>query len=325
MSSTASSVKQGHIVRAGAGAGKTTRLVGKVLDDARAYRQENGTWPMMIVTTFTIKATQELRARLMKKAIEIEDSEFLEFVSNPQQLQISTLHGVFYSFLRRYAHLLGLDANLDLYSGEEYYKLTTQALREIIFKNEEFRDLLERYGFHHLRKMGLEFYERVLVYPDMKMANADYFKEIQQQVYLRHYQNLEQVRELILDSVEDAKWRGYAESLSLILALLKPISKGDVADGLQILEALSSLGAKPRKNKNIDEGVSDLLAECLKQIKSELSRPAFQSELWRDYFKDFTVFEKMALEFTQKLFDLKIESGKLEMSDIELMTLKFLT
>src|SRR5690348_6124399 len=99
-----------EIVKAGAGAGKTTALTERVMQMAQEYRAKHARWPRMVVTTFTRKATQELRERLMTKAINSGDLAFLEYVCAKSQLSISTIHGVCHQFLKKYGHLLGYDA-----------------------------------------------------------------------------------------------------------------------------------------------------------------------------------------------------------------------
>ena len=73
------------ITRAGAGAGKTTGLVERVTEVFRAYR-ERGESPRVVLTTFTRKATQELKERLIARACRDQDPELLQFVSDPGPL-----------------------------------------------------------------------------------------------------------------------------------------------------------------------------------------------------------------------------------------------
>ena len=59
MSSTSSQLKN-EILRAGAGAGKTTKLTETFLGFASQFKSDHGKFPRIVVTTFTRKATQEL-------------------------------------------------------------------------------------------------------------------------------------------------------------------------------------------------------------------------------------------------------------------------
>ena len=67
-----------EVVRAGAGTGKTTQLTARVMEVAQDYHKIHKDWPQLVVTTFTKKATQELRERLITKACQIERRDLLE-------------------------------------------------------------------------------------------------------------------------------------------------------------------------------------------------------------------------------------------------------
>ena len=99
-----------HVVQAGAGAGKTRSLVEKVISVFREFRERHGRSPRLIVTTFTRKATQELRERLIVQACEKQDSELIDYVGNARALHISTIHGVLNLFLSQVGHLCQLEA-----------------------------------------------------------------------------------------------------------------------------------------------------------------------------------------------------------------------
>ena len=70
------------IVRATAGAGKTTGLLEAVYDSYKAFYSENGIWPKILLSTFTVKAANELSERLIKKAVTDGDQDFLDYASS---------------------------------------------------------------------------------------------------------------------------------------------------------------------------------------------------------------------------------------------------
>lgn len=117
-----------HVVaRAGAGAGKTTELVRRVLSIAKTFREQNHRWPKIVVCTFTIKATQELRQRLQSQAV--QDSDLFSFVSDRTRLQISTIHGVLSQFLRRFGQSVGLPPEFRVMNQREQFSLDRRAVR----------------------------------------------------------------------------------------------------------------------------------------------------------------------------------------------------
>src|SRR5689334_3486826 len=98
------------MVRAGAGAGKTTGLVNKVIEVYRQFHAHGQTGPRIVLTTFTRKATQELKERLILRAVSEKDADLLQFVSDSSRLHISTIHGLLNIFLKQVGHLAGLDS-----------------------------------------------------------------------------------------------------------------------------------------------------------------------------------------------------------------------
>ncbi len=86
------------IVRATAGAGKTTGLLNSVYNVYKDFFKKEGRRPKVLLSTFTIKAANELSERLILKAIELNDEDFLEYVSS-SFLEVGTLHSIFLKVL----------------------------------------------------------------------------------------------------------------------------------------------------------------------------------------------------------------------------------
>jgi len=144
------------VVRAGAGAGKTTELTQRVLKLAQDFHQKHQRYPHFVVTTFTRKATQELKERLMKEAIKREDPGLVAFLKRPSQLHISTIHGILSLFLAKFGSIMGLSPKLIVVSdSRERFQIKKQ-IRELCQKNpqfnEDFQALLEGCEFKDLQK-----------------------------------------------------------------------------------------------------------------------------------------------------------------------------
>ncbi|RYZ62565.1 MAG: hypothetical protein EOP09_18675, partial [Proteobacteria bacterium] len=78
MSSPASEL--GNIIlRAGAGAGKTTALTHLFLDYASGFKELHKNFPRVVITTFTRKATQELKERLLHLALEKQRQDLFHY------------------------------------------------------------------------------------------------------------------------------------------------------------------------------------------------------------------------------------------------------
>ncbi|MBK7961302.1 MAG: PD-(D/E)XK nuclease family protein [Bdellovibrionales bacterium] len=102
------------LLRAGAGAGKTTTLIRLFFETVDHFRSTHKRWPRIVLTTFTRKATQEIRERLMKEALRREDPELFRLLQSRYYVQISTIHGVLSLFLSRSADKLGLPKDFQL-------------------------------------------------------------------------------------------------------------------------------------------------------------------------------------------------------------------
>ena len=146
MSSPASSIKN-QFIQAGAGAGKTTQLTEQVATVAIEFYRKNGRFPKIVVTTFTRKATFELKERLFKNVKQILDKkgetaitdEFLkqEFIQRPSRLHISTIHGLFSLFINQQGHYLGINQGYGFFSQQEYHALLKRIFRKVLHQEED--------------------------------------------------------------------------------------------------------------------------------------------------------------------------------------------
>ncbi|MEI7973237.1 MAG: UvrD-helicase domain-containing protein, partial [Bdellovibrio sp.] len=134
MSRTSNSfnLKGSLIVRAGAGAGKTTRLIERIAHGSVEFLENEGRWPKLVVTTFTRKATQELKERLLKHALAKGDLNFIRFVQSPSQLLVTTIHGLLVRFLREKAQVLGLSPRFQILSEFESDRIWYRCFRKLL-------------------------------------------------------------------------------------------------------------------------------------------------------------------------------------------------
>jgi ATP-dependent helicase/nuclease subunit A len=140
-----------EMVRAGAGAGKTRRLVQTVVDYCQRFRAEHGRFPRLVLTTFTRKSTQELRERLVDRACELQIAELMALFSSPTQIRITTIHGVLAGFLKEYGALAGLDPAFQVIDATTANRMTREILREILQSQDE--ELLDLFRFDELCAM----------------------------------------------------------------------------------------------------------------------------------------------------------------------------
>ena len=154
-----------EIVKASAGSGKTTTLIEKFLESVNHYYKQNKTFPKVIISTFTRKATRELKERLMLKAIKSQNKELINYISYSPSLQISTLHGIFHNFLQLYGHHVHLSPGFEIMDESEAYHLFNTTLKEQLLKNQTGIDLLKHYHFYEVRSIILDYLQHVQYSP----------------------------------------------------------------------------------------------------------------------------------------------------------------
>lgn len=147
------SIPSTHITRhftlqASAGAGKTRVLIQEIFDLYLDAHKKGNALPKVIATTFTKKATQEMKERLMQKAIENKEWELLSSFCDSNQIIISTLHGILLSFLRKQSHPLVLGA--EIMNSRQELSLTRSIVRDLLSQNKNFYNLLEHFSFSDL-------------------------------------------------------------------------------------------------------------------------------------------------------------------------------
>ncbi len=313
-------MKDDIIVRAGAGAGKTTRLTSQVFSKALEFHKAHQKYPQMVVTTFTRKATQELRERLILKACADKDYELIDYVSSPQ-LFITTIHGVLSLFLKKYGHLVGLDNSFTLISPVQAKKEQKLILRKLVNNDSRHYELIEAFGYEVLLSMCQKYYEAKLINPQLKPFTKDDFKA-QRACELKAWaEQLINYSNDISDQTENEKWNKYARGLVLIAKELKISSDGVTG---KILQSFEQLGPKPRANKKapiIDPFLEGVVQQAIKDLKALLNLGLWDESSWEDSVKTFNTFDSLASEFSDQLISSKKQTGAFEMADLELFSI----
>ena len=169
----ASSELNPEIVQAGAGTGKTAWLVDKVFRISADFEKTYGRKPRLAVCTFTRKAAHELKERLASKAIEKKEQAFLEYIYSPKMF-ISTLHGLFYSFLKSYGWKTEINPDFHIISDSKEMQIINTLASSFLFN--KYLPLLKQVPFYHLTDI-LKFYVRErLKHGNIAFYNAEDFK-----------------------------------------------------------------------------------------------------------------------------------------------------
>ena len=157
MPSPSSELKH-YTLRAAAGTGKTTSLIEQVVQSVNQLKEKNQKPPRIIITTFTRKASGEVKERIMKRAIEEKDWELVNAVSDSSRIFISTLHGILYYFLKK--HHPHWPSFSQLINERQITFSARSVLRDIF--DSSYSPLLEHYKYEELLTLLLQHGEDLI-------------------------------------------------------------------------------------------------------------------------------------------------------------------
>lgn len=316
---------QNIIVRAGAGAGKTTRLVAEVLNIADQFHQKYDRMPRLVVTTFTRKATQELKERLTHQAMKMDRPDLVKFIRHPQQLCLGTIHGVVTQFLIQNGHVLGLGQGLKFSSLRDQRMLMRKVLRQMVDQSPtpETTSIFESYSVHQLLGALSSYYETWLCGTTSCFSMEDH-----QQVWNKKLEALcefsQRLGQQILHEAQQDSWKNLGSHLVSLSQILKTSQPMDIRDHL---ETFFETAPQVRYLKN-KPAVSFESKESWDLLKEDLQDFAFEEKWDPVNFQAFaqlgSAFHKMADEFCRRFLEKKIQNNQISMSDIEGLALRIL-
>ena len=202
-----------QLFKSGAGAGKTTTLIRMIEERAFEFKAQSGRFPHFVVTTFTRKATQEIRERLLSKALERGDQEFLEFANSSQQVLISTIHGILSAFLNRYGHRFGLDPSLKIIDVRSERKLEYLVVKELMRKNEEVVELIETFGLKRFVQM---LHDCALKLQQLEKLETFSYDELSQSLTVKLFkldESLNLLCQKVASETDEASWKKYCDGM----------------------------------------------------------------------------------------------------------------
>ncbi len=318
-------LNQHTVVRAGAGAGKTTRLVNEVIERAQLWKQAYGKWPRMVLTTFTRKATQEIRERLILKACEIKDEDLLEYLSSNAWLQISTIHGVMSLFLRRYGHLVGFDNGFTVITEEEAGRIARRIVRDLAIENKDMSELMSLLGLKSLSRLL-----RRMSLLKLESAGLHYVTDEELRYYWEEHTKtlaicLMQVMQEVREATDDVKYLEFVNEVEQCVSDLHPPTEDLSRQVFLVLERLPK--SKPRYNSKkpqLSKDLHDKVGKALSKFKEQLQSPELQPEQWKKSQAWFQKLELVAENFHNQFLEQKMLQGHFEMTDLESITVDIL-
>jgi ATP-dependent helicase/nuclease subunit A len=328
MSSTSSQLNptsfKNTILRAGAGAGKTTTLTQTFLKFADDFKQKQTKFPRIVVTTFTRKATQELKERLLKKALEDEREDLFHYVNSRSQVQISTIHGVLSVFLARYGSAIGLTPDYRLLNDLEIKRNARKIIRKHVLENSDLQELLEEYDFQVLESALLNFFSERIRFPDLKFITEFELENETKKLFKDLSKEILRVADAIEFETSNEKWKDYAASIRTFQWSVSGESHDDFCTRLK---TFWDFLAKPQFRKAsapFSLSVNEEWEELRKKLDDFLDKSIHKAIFWNKHQVNCDLFETLAQRFFKDFLKSKIELGLLSMSDLENLTYKII-
>lgn len=310
-----------EIVRAGAGAGKTYTLTHRVMDIAEDHLARTSRLPRLIVTTFTRKATQELRERLMLLALN-EKPHLIEFVNSRSNLVVSTLHGVMDLYLKRYGGSICIDPGYEIIGSGEAGKIARQTLRQILLTEmgTAAGDLLESFSFNRLvalvHRIGNLLGENPAAEP-FRLAD---FERLFGKRALNLARDLESVAREIKDESVKADWLAMADEYLKLASILKagdwPVNRDRF---IAVVDAMKT-ARKNAKSPPVTDMTADE-AQAVRERAKELRKPLYDPAAWTLFTERYELFQQLGHRFAEEFRATKIREGVLEIDDLELLAM----
>lgn len=308
-------MKQIEMVQAGAGAGKTTRLVKTLLDFAEDFLREKQQRPKIILTTFTRKATQELRERLIVGALDRGNSQLLDLVLSKSHVLISTIHGVLHRFVSKAVAQEGWPLELSFLNEKDLDRLEKQVARNLLTDRSYGPELMMAYDFHELYFFAKWGRENIIG----EVLGRHGLEDLEE-VFLEKKRSWQKTSRNLLSRLETIEgtdsFQTYRESFRRLVETLERVALENFQVEMEVL--LGAFPSRPRKSKN---GPDTFLVEELKGLGEELE--TFVEKRWFDalsFQKQVEVGELLSAfidDFWVESLSQKKQQGKVGMVDLE--------
>lgn len=308
-----------RFIRAGAGAGKTTTLIRTFFEFVEHYKAQNNKLPKIIITTFTRKATQEVKERLLLHAMKLGRQDLFQYINKKSLVHISTIHGVLSLMLSKNHDLLGLSSDIKVCDSKFLYKMYYRELKSIFKGHAEYFDLLEQYNFKDLVTLVTKFHECSSEHEIKYVGKEILIQNRQRKIdkALADFDEILQVR----PQVEDHKtWGPY---FGFIAAFAKAFKAGDFKAAFELYDNKPS---KPRFSQDkpvFDVSVHDKIADYFSS-DSDFIESLDSDEFIETHEAVNSLFDRLAREFHRRITLSKKQSGQISINDLETLSLKLI-
>ena len=324
MQSTSLDINQSTLYKAGAGAGKTTRLIEQIQNYVIEFHQEHQRWPRVVVTTFTRKATQELKERLTLKTLEkIEaqqnlSSQYESFLKDflfSSQIHISTIDGLLSHFLKQCAFDAGHDPHFQMINKTQNQQYASIVIRKLLKENPEFQKLFDHNTFEELKNLCLKYSASFYTVQKLKPVSLEDLIDMNIHKIKSYWNTLNQLEDDLIKK-EATHIEGYFQSLN------KPYLNNTPHLYKELLDAFEKINVdKIKLKKELKEQFSESLKECKSFFKN---KHFYQIDHLIEFTNYFSLFDQFAIKFIRDFEKIKNDEGLMSIKDLEFITIKVL-
>lgn len=153
-----------YIVVSGAGTGKTTTMINRLIYLRKKI--PNFTFDKAALITFTNKASREMRERLIKVLEQYynvtKNPEYLDMMDEAARCTISTIHGFSKKLINKYGKNININKDVKVRSFKYFRKQAiTEALNDLYKENKDLYDVIKYYPHYDLEAKLLSVWNKI--------------------------------------------------------------------------------------------------------------------------------------------------------------------
>lgn len=305
-----------QFIHAGAGAGKTTKLIKTFLGFVKEFRSVKGRYPRVVMTTFTRKATQEVKERLLVSALESDEKEIFEYINKKSSVHISTIHGLLSIYLSQYAERMKFPQEIKIIDEIQYDRRLKRQINDLLKANPEYLELMESYSFVQLVEFAGEALNFSAQNKHFNFVQQEELKQIAQLKKQNITNLIDKVFSLALN-VPDS-WNDYFSFLKNLQMLLQQNNEAG------FFELLENAPRKPNWSKT-KPPFEPLAHAAIEDLRENNFEELFDTEC---YIIKHQSLNQLFCEFIGELSEIstqqKRNTGELTISDLENLSLRLL-
>ncbi len=301
-----------RFIRAGAGAGKTTQLIKSCIDFAHQFHLQHDRYPKIVMTTFTKKATQEIKERLLTEALKHDNEDLFHYFNKRSMVQIGTIHGILSLYLRQHGEVLRLSTDIRVVDDNKVLTYYKKEIKSALEKKSIYQKLLDNYSFKQLCEFVLKGHQLLAEFPDLIATPLELLKKIAQ---TEINQVIEQI-DLFLNEAKTLppKWDEYKSFVFNYKSALQRKDFNQLADIYENKPRKQTLSKKsPEMPVEIDQLIKELFAKNpINYLFSDSAQEQFNEN-------NLNFLELVKETFTQRQKFIQ-STGEISIADLELLT-----